>query len=67
MNKDVTSFQSIVCPKLKLLNRISSFLSHDILVRINKQTVLDYGCVVRGTQCSKANTQRLECLQNQAM
>ena len=39
-----------VYPKLKLLTRISSFLSCDILLRIYKQTVLpllDYGCMGR--------------------
>ena len=59
-----------VYPKLKLLNRISSFFSRNILLRIYKQTVLpllDYGCVVWG-ECSKENAQRgLEHLQNQAL
>lgn len=68
-SKHVAYIQSRVYPKLKLLNRISSFLSRDILLRIYKQTVLpllDYGCVVWG-ECSKENAQRLERLQNQAM
>ena len=48
-NKHVASIQSRVYPKLKLLNRISSFLSRHILLRIDKQTLLlflDYGCVL---------------------
>ena len=56
-SKHVTYTQSRVYPKLKLLNRISFFLSHDILLRIYKQTVLpllDYGCVV-WAECSKEN------------
>ena len=68
-NKHVTYIQSRVYPKLKLLNRISSFLSRDFLLRIYKQTVLpllDYGCVVWG-ECSKENAQCLERLQNRAM
>ena len=68
-SKHLTYIQSRVYPKLKLLNRISSFLSRDILLRIYKQTLLpllDYGCVVWG-ECSKENAQRLERLQNQAM
>ena len=67
LNKHVTSLQSMVYCKLKLLNRISYFLSHDTLLRINKQTVLDYSCAVWSAQCSKENTQHLECLQNWAM
>ena len=68
-NKHVTYIQSSIYPKLKLLNRISSFLSHNILLRIYKQTVLpllDYGCVVWG-ECSKENAQCLERLQNRAV
>ena len=52
-----------------MLNRISSYLSRNVLVRIYKQTVLpilDYGCVVWG-DCGKAYSKRLERLQNQAM
>ena len=48
-NKHVTYIQSRVYPKLKLLNRISSFLSRHILLRIDKQTLLlflEYGCVL---------------------
>jgi len=54
---------------LNLQNRISSFLSRDILLRIFKQAVLplvDYGCVIRG-ECSKENAQCLERLQYRAM
>ena len=68
-NKHVNYIQSRVYPKLNLLNRISSFLSRDILLRIYKQTVLpliDYGCVIWG-ECSKENAQCLERLQNRAM
>ena len=67
-SKRVTYIQSRVYPKLKLLNRISSFLSRDILLRICKQTVLPlpgHGCVV-WSECSKENAQCLERLQNQA-
>ena len=68
-NKHVTYIQSRVYPKLKLLSRISSFLSCNSLLRIHKQTVLallDYGCVV-WMECGRGNTERLERLQNQAM
>ena len=68
-NKHVTYIQSRVYPKLKLLNRIPSFLSRDILLRIYKQTVLpllDYGCVIWG-ESSKRNAECLERLQNRAM
>ena len=68
-NKHVTYIQSRVYPKLKLLNRISSFLSRDILPRIYKQTVLsllDYGCTVWG-ECSKENALCLERLQIRAI
>ena len=67
-SKRVAYIQSRVYPKLKLLNRISSFLCRNILLRIYNQTalpLLDYGCVVWG-ECSKENA-RLEHLQNQAM
>ena len=68
-NKHVTYIQSRVHPKLKLLNRLSSFLDRSTLLRIYKQTVLpllDYGCVVWG-DCGKENSKRLERLQNRAM
>ena len=58
-SKHVIYIQSRVYPKMKLLNRMSSFLSRDILLRIYKQTVLpilDYGCVICG-ECSKENAQ----------
>ena len=48
-SKGVKYIKSRVYPKLKLLHRISSFLSRDIFLRIYKQTVLpllDCGCVV---------------------
>lgn len=68
-NKQISFITSKTYPKLKLLNRLSQFLSQDILLRIYKQTilpVLDYGCIVWG-QCSKQNAGRLERLQNHAM
>ena len=68
-NNHISSTAWRIYPKLKLLNRISSFLSYKILLNINKQTVLPilhYGCVVSG-HCGKRNAQRLEHLQNQAM
>ena len=68
-SKHETYIQPRVCPKLKLLNRISFFLSRDIFLRTYKHTVqplLDYRCVVWG-ECSKENTQCLEGLQNWAM
>ena len=60
---------SRVYPKLKLLNRISSFLSPAILLKIYKMTILpilDYGCIVWGL-CSKKNSDFLERLQSKAM
>ena len=60
---------SRVYPKLKFLNRISSFLSPAILLKISKVTtlpILDYGCTVWGF-CSKKNSDFLERLQNKAM
>ena len=60
---------SRVNPKLKLLNRISSFLSPTILLKIYRVTILpilDYGCIVWGF-CSKKNSDFLERLQNKAM
>ena len=68
-NNHISSTAWRIYPKLKLLNRISSFLSHKILLNIYKQTVLPilcYGCIVWG-DCSKRNAQCLEHLQNQAM
>ena len=60
---------SRVYPKLKLLNRISSFLSPAIVLKICKVTIvpiLDYGCTEWGF-CSKKNSDFLERLQNKAM
>ena len=46
-NKHMTFIQSRVHPKLKLLNRLSSFLDCNTLLRIYKQTVLPlYGVIV---------------------
>ena len=60
---------SRVYPKLKLLNRISSFLSPAILLKIYKMTILpilDYGCIIWGF-CSKKNSDFFERLQSKAM
>ena len=68
-SKHVTYIQARVYSELKLLNRIKSFLSRNILLRIYKQTVLpllDYGYVVWG-ECSEGNAQCLERLQNRAI
>ena len=68
-NNHVSYVASRVYPKLKLLNRISSFLSPAILLKIYKVTILpilDYGCTVWGF-CSKKNSDFLERLQNKAM
>ena len=56
-------------PKLKLLNRISSFLDPTTLLKIYKVTILpilDYGCTLWGSY-SKKNSDVLERLQNKAM
>ena len=48
-NNRVSRVTARMYPKLKQLNRISSFLSSKTLLRIYKQTilpVLDYGCIV---------------------
>ena len=68
-NNHVSYVASRVYPKLKLLSRISSFLSPEILLKIYKTTNLpiwDYGCIVWGF-CSKKNSDFLERLQNKAM
>ena len=68
-NNHVSYIASRVYPKLKLLNRISSFLSPAILLKIYKMTILpilDYGCIVWGL-CGKKNSDFLEKLQNKAM
>ena len=68
-NNHVSYIASRVYPKLKLLNRISSFLGPTILLKIYKMTILpilDYGCIVWGL-CSKKNSNFLERLQNKAM
>ena len=68
-NNHVSYVASRVYPKLKLLGRISSFLSPEILLKIYKTTNLpiwDYGCIVWGF-CSKKNTDFLKRLQNKAM
>ena len=68
-NNHVSYVASRVYPKLKLLSRISSFLSPEILLKIYKTTNLpiwDYGCILWGF-CSKKNSDFLERLQNKAM
>lgn len=58
-----------VYPKLRMLNRISNFLSKDILLLIYKQTILpimDYGSMT-WLDCSKTVSLKIERLQNQAM
>ena len=68
-NNHVSYIASRVYPKLKLLNRISSFLSPAILLKTYKMTILpilDYGCIVWGF-CSKKSSDLLERLQNKAM
>ena len=60
---------SRVYPKLKILNKISSFLSPVILLKIYKVTILpilDHVCTVWGF-CSKKNSDFLERLQNKAI
>ena len=68
-NNHVSYVASRVYPKLKLLSRISSFLSPEILLKIYKTTNLpiwDNGCIVWGF-CSKKNSDFLKRLQNKAM
>ena len=68
-NNHVSYVASRVYPKLKLLGRISFFLSPEILLKIYKTTNLpiwNYGCIVWGF-CSKKNSDFLERLQNKAM
>ena len=63
------SHMSYVYPKLKLLNRISSFLDPTTLLKTYKVTILpivDYSCILWGS-CSKKNSDLLERLQNKAM
>ena len=68
-NNHVSYDASRVYPKLKFLNRISSFLSPVVLLKIFKKNILpilDYGCIVWGF-CSKKNSDFMERLQNKAM
>ena len=65
----MSNVASRVYPKLKLLNRISSFLSPTVLLKIYKVTILpilDYGCIVWGL-CNKKNSDFLDRVQNKAM
>ena len=57
-----------IYPKLCFLNRLSHFLSHEMLLKIYKQTILpaiDYGSII-WIDCSKVMSDKLERLQNQA-
>ena len=56
-NTHVHAISRRVYPRLKLLNRISRYLTRSVLLRIYKQTILplmDYGCIVWG-DCGKQN------------
>ena len=58
-----------VSPKIALLTRLTGFLDTEILLRMDKQTILpviDYGCMV-WHKCDKSLSDKLERLQNQAM
>ena len=68
-NMQVNVISRRVYPGLKLLNRVSKYLSWKALRTICKQTILpimDYGCIAWG-DCGKQNVLHLERLQNQAM
>jgi len=68
-NNHMSYIASRVYPKMKLRNRVSSFLSPGVLLEIYKMTIppiLDYGCIVWGL-CSKKNSDFLERLQSKAM
>ena len=56
-------------PKIRLINRLSSFLTRSVLLKIYKQTMLpifDYGCSV-WMECSNSMIDSQERLQNQVM
>ena len=56
-------------PKIHLINRLSSFLTRSVLLKIYKQTMLpifDYRCSA-WMECSKSMIDSLERLQNQVM
>ena len=56
-------------PKIRVINRLSSFLARSVLLKIYKQTMLpifDYGCSV-WMECSNSMIDTLERLQNQVM
>ena len=68
-NMQVHLISRRVYPRLKLLNKVSKYLSWKVLRTIYKQTILpimDYGCIVWGDS-GKQNALHLERLQNQAM
>ena len=56
-------------PKIRLINRLATFLTRSVLSKIYKQTMLpifDYGCSV-WMECSNSMIDSLERLQNQVM
>ena len=56
-------------PEIRLINRLSSFLTRSVLLKIYKQTMLpmfDYGCSV-WMKCSNSMIDSPERLQNQVM
>lgn len=68
-SKQVNIICKKIYPKLKLLNRLSSFLSSDVLLKIYKVTVLpifDDGCIV-WMNCTKKLFDKLERLQSQVL
>ena len=65
-NMHISYIISRIYPKLTLLNRISSFVIRETLLKIFKPTILpilDYGCIILD-QCGNGNEQKLERLQN---
>ena len=61
--------QKRMYPKIRVTNRLSSFLTRSVLLKIYKQTMLpifDYGCSV-WMECSNSMIDSLERLQNQVM
>ena len=61
--------QKRMYPKIRVLNKLSCFLTRSVLLKIYKQTMLpifDYGCFV-WMECSNSMIDSLERLQNQVM
>ena len=68
-NDHLTKLCTKIYPILCFLNRLSHFLSHEMLLKIYKQTILpaiDYGSII-WIDCSKVMSDKLERLQNQAL